>query len=40
MGDNRGASNDSRIFGPVPENRVLGRAWVSYWPPDDLGLVE
>jgi len=40
MGDNRGASNDSRIFGPVPENRILGRAWVSYWPPDDLGLVE
>jgi signal peptidase I len=40
MGDNRGASNDSRIFGPVPETRILGRAWVSYWPPDDLGLVE
>jgi signal peptidase I len=40
LGDNRGASNDSRIFGPVPESRIVGRAWVSYWPPHDLGFVE
>jgi signal peptidase I len=40
MGDNRGASNDSRIFGPVDLDRVVGRAWVSYWPIDDLGMVE
>jgi signal peptidase I len=36
MGDNRGASNDSRYFGPVPIERVLGRAWLSYWPLQEL----
>jgi signal peptidase I len=40
MGDNRGASNDSRVFGPVSQTRIVGRAWVSYWPPGDLGFVE
>jgi signal peptidase I len=40
MGDNRGASNDSRIFGPVPLERVVGRAWVSYWPLEFLGIVQ
>jgi signal peptidase I len=40
MGDNRGASNDSRIFGAVPLDRVVGRAWVSYWPFETLGLIE
>jgi signal peptidase I len=40
MGDNRGASNDSRIFGPVPLDRVVGHAWVSYWPIDTVGLIE
>jgi len=40
MGDNRGASNDSRIFGPVELDRVVGRAWVSYWPVDTLGTVQ
>jgi len=40
MGDNRGASNDSRIFGPVPLDRVVGRAWVSYWPFETLGIVQ
>jgi len=40
MGDNRGASNDSRVFGPVPLDRVVGRAWLSYWPPDLLGMVK
>ncbi|MBN1935749.1 MAG: signal peptidase I [Anaerolineae bacterium] len=40
MGDNRGASNDSRSFGPVRIDQIVGRAWVSYWPFDVLGLVE
>jgi signal peptidase I len=40
MGDNRGASNDSRIFGPVSLDRVVGRAWVSYWPFEDVGIVQ
>jgi signal peptidase I len=40
MGDNRGASNDSRSFGPVHVDNLIGHAWFSYWPPEDVGLVE
>jgi signal peptidase I len=40
LGDNRGASNDSRNFGPVPIEDIVGHAWVSYWPPKDIGFVE
>ncbi len=40
MGDNRNFSNDSRTFGPVPMKDVVGRAWLSYWPPDQWGLVQ
>jgi len=39
MGDNRGASNDSRVFGTVPLERIVGRAWVSYWPLEFVGVV-
>jgi len=39
MGDNRNHSNDSRSFGPVPIDNIVGRAWLSYWPPEDAGLV-
>jgi signal peptidase I len=34
LGDNRRASNDSRDWGPVPTDNVIGRAWVSFWPLD------
>jgi signal peptidase I len=40
MGDNRGASNDSRNFGPVTIESVVGHAWFSYWPPEYIGFVE
>lgn len=40
MGDNRRASNDSRSFGPVHLDNIVGRAWFSYWPPNDLGPVD
>jgi signal peptidase I len=40
LGDNRGFSNDSRAFGPVPLDNVIGRAWFSYWPLDQVGLIE
>jgi signal peptidase I len=39
LGDNRGFSNDSRAFGPLSLDTVIGRAWFSYWPPDEWGLV-
>ncbi len=32
MGDNRNNSNDSRFWGPLPRNRVIGRAAVIFWP--------
>ncbi len=39
LGDNRGFSNDSRSFGPIPLEDVVGRAWFSYWPPGQIGFV-
>lgn len=33
MGDNRGDSLDSRVFGPVPESSIVGRAIWKVWPP-------
>jgi signal peptidase I len=38
MGDNRGNSRDSRVFGPLPEGLIIGRAFVRVWPPGDLEL--
>lgn len=39
MGDNRGNSDDSRNFGPVPVDTVIGKAFVLIWPPADFGTV-
>ncbi|MCP3855584.1 MAG: signal peptidase I [Actinomycetia bacterium] len=39
MGDNRGDSHDSRSFGPVDEELVVGRAFVRVWPFNRLGLL-
>lgn len=38
MGDNRSHSNDSRNWGPVPQENVVGRVWLIYWPFADFGL--
>jgi signal peptidase I len=32
MGDNRPQSFDSRMFGPIEQNLVVGRAFVIIWP--------
>jgi len=40
LGDNRGASNDSRSFGPVHVDYLIGRAWFSYWPLEDFGTFD
>jgi len=38
MGDNRGASRDSRYFGPVKESSIVGRVFVKIWPPARIRL--
>ncbi len=37
MGDNRGSSDDSRFWGPVPRRWVIGGAFATYWPPKRIG---
>ncbi|MGH9152026.1 MAG: signal peptidase I, partial [Acidimicrobiales bacterium] len=39
MGDNRANSSDSRVFGAVDEDRIVGRAFVRVWPISALGLL-
>jgi signal peptidase I len=39
MGDNRGESDDSRFWGPVPDKWVIGVAFFTYWPPDRIGFL-
>ncbi|HEX4013749.1 MAG TPA: signal peptidase I [Candidatus Cybelea sp.] len=39
LGDNRANSEDSRFFGPVADNRLIGRAIAGLWPPRMLGAL-
>lgn len=39
MGDNRGASDDSRYWGPIPRDWVIGKAFFTYWPPKRIGVL-
>lgn len=39
MGDNRGDSDDSRFWGPVPQKWIIGTAFFTYWPIDRIGFL-
>jgi signal peptidase I len=39
MGDNRGESDDSRFWGPVPTGWIVGTAFATYWPLDRVGIL-
>ena len=40
MGDNRIESQDSRFFGPIERDSIIGRAWLRYFPLDRSGFLE
>ena len=39
LGDNRNSSSDSHSWGALSRDAIIGKAWISYWPPERLGLV-
>jgi len=39
LGDNRPNSSDSHVWGFVPADNLIGRAWLAYWPPGEWGAV-
>jgi signal peptidase I len=40
MGDNRNHSRDSRAFGPVPIDHIVGRVIFRYWPLPRIGIIQ
>jgi len=39
LGDNRNYSDDSHVWGPIPGDSIVGKAWLSIWPLSDLGII-
>jgi signal peptidase I len=40
LGDQRQDSRDSRTFGPVRRSDIVGKVWVTYWPPGAWGKLD
>lgn len=38
-GDNRNYSSDSRMWGPIKRDSIIGRAFFVYWPPQQMGVI-
>lgn len=39
LGDNRNNSSDSHNWGMLPEDKIVGKAWLTYWPPAAWGVI-
>lgn len=39
LGDNRTDSDDSHKWGALPAENIVGKAWLTYWPPEQWGPV-
>ena len=40
LGDNRNNSSDSRSWGPIKRNDIIGKTWFIYWPPSKWGVIK
>lgn len=39
LGDNRNSSSDSHNWGMLETDKIVGKAWISYWPPTYWGII-